>query len=149
MDRMPGVVAALCANHDVGLFGQHVNDFAFAFIAPLGAYQYCSCHKRISCALTPKNPETNPSGHKRAYYGQNLAPGQNVVKTKTIARGFEAFLMNRQNNPHRIGPARYSNCLLKCNDRYIKESKCLRVLYTKETKETKNLVIRLSAPCLI
>ena len=36
-DRVAGVVAALRADHDVRLFGQHVDDFAFAFIAPLGA----------------------------------------------------------------------------------------------------------------
>jgi hypothetical protein len=33
-----GVVPALVAGHDVEVFGQQVNDFAFAFITPLGAY---------------------------------------------------------------------------------------------------------------
>ena len=32
-----GIVAALRAHHPRGAFGQNVNDFAFAFIAPLGA----------------------------------------------------------------------------------------------------------------
>ena len=37
VDRVAGVVAALRADHHVRLLGQHVNDLAFAFIAPLGA----------------------------------------------------------------------------------------------------------------
>ena len=37
LDGVPGVVAALIADDNVGLLGQDVNDFAFAFIAPLGA----------------------------------------------------------------------------------------------------------------
>ena len=36
-DRVAGVVAALSADHHVGLAGEHVDDFAFAFVAPLGA----------------------------------------------------------------------------------------------------------------
>ena len=38
-DRVAGVVAALGADHDVRLLGEHVNDFALAFVAPLGADQ--------------------------------------------------------------------------------------------------------------
>ena len=47
----PGVIAALRADHDVGLLGQHVNDLAFAFIAPLGANQYRIGHKIRGKAL--------------------------------------------------------------------------------------------------
>ena len=36
-NRVPGVVAALGADDDVRLVRQHVNDFSFAFVAPLGA----------------------------------------------------------------------------------------------------------------
>ena len=36
-NRVPGVVAALGADDDVRLFGQDIDNFAFAFIAPLGA----------------------------------------------------------------------------------------------------------------
>jgi len=36
---MPGVVAAGVADDDVRVFRQHVNDFAFAFVAPLGTDQ--------------------------------------------------------------------------------------------------------------
>ena len=40
-DRVAGVVAALRADDDVRLLGQHVDDLAFAFVAPLGADQNC------------------------------------------------------------------------------------------------------------
>ena len=43
-DRVAGVVAALGADDDVGLAGEDVDDFAFAFIAPLGADQNRICH---------------------------------------------------------------------------------------------------------
>ena len=46
-DRVPGVVAALRAHDDVRLLGQHVDDFAFAFIAPLGADQNRIGHNSI------------------------------------------------------------------------------------------------------
>jgi hypothetical protein len=36
-DRVARVVAALGSDDDVGLFGEDVDNFAFAFIAPLGA----------------------------------------------------------------------------------------------------------------
>ena len=36
VDRVAGVVAALRADHHIRLFGQHVNNLALAFIAPLG-----------------------------------------------------------------------------------------------------------------
>ncbi len=32
---MPGVGATAIANDDVGLFGEEIDDFAFAFVAPL------------------------------------------------------------------------------------------------------------------
>ena len=35
--RMASVVAALKANHRRGFFRQQVDDFAFTFVAPLGA----------------------------------------------------------------------------------------------------------------
>jgi hypothetical protein len=34
---MTGVVAALVARHDIEAVGEEVDDFAFAFVAPLGA----------------------------------------------------------------------------------------------------------------
>jgi cytochrome c biogenesis protein CcmG/thiol:disulfide interchange protein DsbE len=39
VDGMPGIVAALSADHYIRLLGQHIDDFAFAFVAPLGAHQ--------------------------------------------------------------------------------------------------------------
>jgi hypothetical protein len=43
-----GVVASGVADDDVRIFRQHVNDFAFAFVAPLGADQDCVCHKYLN-----------------------------------------------------------------------------------------------------
>ena len=43
-DGVPGVVAALTADDDVGVPGKDVDDFAFAFIAPLRADQNRVCH---------------------------------------------------------------------------------------------------------
>ena len=37
--RVAGIVAALRAHHPIHALGQHVNNFAFALIAPLGANQ--------------------------------------------------------------------------------------------------------------
>ena len=37
IDGVAGVIAALRADDDVRLFGEDIDDFAFAFVAPLGA----------------------------------------------------------------------------------------------------------------
>ena len=44
-DRVAGVVAAGVTHDDLRRLREHVNDFAFAFIAPLGADENCVCHK--------------------------------------------------------------------------------------------------------
>ena len=44
-DGVPGVVAALTADDDIGVPGKDVDDFALAFIAPLRADQYRVCHR--------------------------------------------------------------------------------------------------------
>jgi len=43
-DRVSRVVTALRAHDDVGVTGEDIDDFAFAFVAPLGAYQDRICH---------------------------------------------------------------------------------------------------------
>ena len=43
-DRVAGVVAALEADHHVGLLGQQVDDLALALVAPLGAHDHDSGH---------------------------------------------------------------------------------------------------------
>ena len=43
-NSVAGVVAAGVADDDVRILRQHVNDFAFAFVAPLSADQNCVCH---------------------------------------------------------------------------------------------------------
>jgi hypothetical protein len=42
---MAGVIAALSSDDHVRVLRQHVDNLALAFIAPLGAHQYCICHK--------------------------------------------------------------------------------------------------------
>src|ERR1700759_1846464 len=37
VDSMAGVVATLSPNNNIGLFGEDIVNFAFAFVAPLGA----------------------------------------------------------------------------------------------------------------
>ncbi len=54
---VPGVAAALVADDIVGPTGQLIDDFAFAFIAPLGANNRHHAHrfgsfKRPSCNIT-------------------------------------------------------------------------------------------------
>ena len=39
-----GVVAAGVTDDDIRLLGEHINDFAFAFVAPLGANENRICH---------------------------------------------------------------------------------------------------------
>jgi hypothetical protein len=46
--RMAGIVPALKADDDVGLFGQPIDDLAFAFVAPLGADHDNICHEEMS-----------------------------------------------------------------------------------------------------
>ena len=43
-DRVPGVVAALEADHGVGALGEEVDDLALSLIAPLGADYHESWH---------------------------------------------------------------------------------------------------------
>ena len=47
--RVPGIVAALKTDHDVGLLGEPVDDLALALVAPLGAYNDDVGH---ACLLT-------------------------------------------------------------------------------------------------
>ena len=48
-DRVTGVVAALKADHEVGLLGEQVHDLSLPFVAPLGADDYHSWHGEIEC----------------------------------------------------------------------------------------------------
>ena len=43
-----GVVAARVTDDDVRPLSEHVNDFAFAFVAPLSADENCVRHKFVS-----------------------------------------------------------------------------------------------------
>ena len=43
-DRVPGVVAALEADHEIDVLGQEVDDLALALVAPLGAHDHRAGH---------------------------------------------------------------------------------------------------------
>ena len=43
-DGVAGVVAALGADDDIGVLSEEIDDFAFAFVAPLSADENCICH---------------------------------------------------------------------------------------------------------
>src|SRR5205823_5470823 len=45
VDGVTGVVPALRAHDDIRIVREDIDDLAFAFIAPLGAYQDCIGHK--------------------------------------------------------------------------------------------------------
>ena len=53
---MPGVVAALRADDDLSLFGEDVDDLAFAFVAPLGADENRVGHVCVRGASATKMP---------------------------------------------------------------------------------------------
>ena len=48
-DRVAGVVAALEADHEVGLLGEQVDDLALPLVAPLGAHDHESWHGESEC----------------------------------------------------------------------------------------------------
>ena len=50
-ERMPGIVAALKAHHDVGLERQPIDDLALAFVAPLGADHHHIRHRTYRFSL--------------------------------------------------------------------------------------------------
>src|SRR5262249_47297727 len=45
-DRVPGIVATLKTDHQVGPLGEQVDDLSLSFIAPLGANDYETWHGR-------------------------------------------------------------------------------------------------------
>ena len=49
-DRMARIVSSLIAGDNIEAIGQEVNNLTFAFIAPLGAYDYQICHEKRSQA---------------------------------------------------------------------------------------------------
>jgi hypothetical protein len=52
-DGVPGVVAARVTDDDIRLLGEHVNDLAFAFVAPLGANENRVCHGAARADFDP------------------------------------------------------------------------------------------------
>ena len=63
--RMAGIMAALKADDDVGLFGEPVDDLAFAFVAPLGADHDNICHEEMSPEGLMNCSDGSNTGHSR------------------------------------------------------------------------------------
>src|SRR5204863_7702214 len=55
-DGVPGIVTALAADNDVGLGSKHIDDLAFALIAPLHSDQNCVWHLKLT--IGKKFPST-------------------------------------------------------------------------------------------
>ena len=62
LDGMAGIVAALEADHHVGVLGEHVDDLAFTLIAPLGPDQYCIGHLVSPAVATVHRPRPFSKG---------------------------------------------------------------------------------------
>jgi hypothetical protein len=58
---MPGVVSTLKSNDHIGVFGQQVNNFAFAFVPPLGSDDYDICHFSLLFDSPPASLESQRS----------------------------------------------------------------------------------------
>jgi hypothetical protein len=43
-DGVAGVIAALKTDDHVYTVAEQIDDFSFAFVSPLGTYDYISCH---------------------------------------------------------------------------------------------------------
>jgi hypothetical protein len=73
-NRVAGVVAAGVADDDVRLLGEDVNDFALAFIAPLGTNENCVCHKfsKSRAVVRNKNPRIFIRGKARGLCRKKL-----------------------------------------------------------------------------
>ncbi len=59
-DGVAGVVSALGTHDDVGVFCEEIDDFAFAFIAPLGADKNGVCHR--TGWMSRPGPTDGPKG---------------------------------------------------------------------------------------
>ena len=57
-DGVSGVVSAGIARHDLEALGEHVNDLAFALVAPLGADDHCC----LACSSTCCSRRERPHG---------------------------------------------------------------------------------------
>ena len=68
--RVAGIVAALEADHDVGLLRQPINNLALALVAPLGADHDNIGHQQMS----PKNGRRRRMNDPRTFVGRDHRP---------------------------------------------------------------------------
>ena len=77
-DRVPGVVAALEADHEVRVLGEQVGDLALALVAPLGAHDDDAGHVGKEC--TSGRGRTEPARRRPdgSPYGAGAAPRSSI-----------------------------------------------------------------------
>ena len=97
VDRVAGVITALRAHNDIGLLRQYINDFAFAFIAPLGANQ-----NRIRHNFN-KNPRTGVRGKAVNLCAQKLGGVMSRVNSRMpleIVASIKTLILNPNRHPN-------------------------------------------------
>ena len=81
-DRMARIVSSLIAGDNIEAICQEVNDLAFAFVAPLGAYDYQICHdKRFQasdCRLCMRLAVFTARHFLHTKHTGNMHPGANA-----------------------------------------------------------------------
>ena len=80
-DRVPGVVAALEADHGIRPLGEQIGDLPLSFITPLGANQYDSGHRRRSVRTAWADPRGDWRDFRRA-----ITPGARTRSFPADAR---------------------------------------------------------------
>jgi hypothetical protein len=112
VNRMAGVIAALGSHHHVSLLREDVDDFAFAFIAPLGADEYrighslktecrpCHLERLFSEEKTErcqrnKNPRTQGSGQSIQSLPAETKKAASSLSTPEIRRSIGAQCSRR------------------------------------------------------
>jgi hypothetical protein len=99
-DSMPGVVPAGVTHDHVRLLGEHVNDLAFAFVAPLGTHENGICHN-ISATTPPgvhnKNPRTEIRGKAAGSLPEEARKMRQMCQCgKLVRHEFSRILFNHR-----------------------------------------------------
>jgi hypothetical protein len=82
-NRVSGIVATRVTDNDVRLLGEHVNDFTFAFVTPLGADQNCVCHNFLAEGMAfcrPKNCSPTIKIPERKFGAKRVSLPEEVKK---------------------------------------------------------------------
>src|SRR5205807_809056 len=89
MDRVASVSAALIAYHEIGALGEHVDDFPFALVAPLGADNHNTLGLRSEHGSPAKKRPARSAGHReppRSGRGRPPAPAASARAARRAPR---------------------------------------------------------------